>query len=354
MVPSLLVGESTSSRRRLLLLLLFLGCTLGVVLFRSLGGQSATWRRPTQWPPQGTARDQVRRLLSVGTPGHCTAIIGLNKEPRYPGLARVVQWFGKQPAWHVRYLRGMTADTLRTLGLARHSNLLFFSNPDHIAGVNNVAAASVSHLLCLQWMLRSGCSSIAVFEDDTSLDLLPFWDKPVAELAKKLYPPDRVALQLELKLDAFHLQSGGSGNLKLEELPLNCTERYWIRHRDLITWGAGAYLMSRAGAEKLLHKFGDGDRIDVSLVMSKSSAPDAHMLFSHDDTMFLWPPYAMEWSSSSSVAWSSGEQNWHKNVHHASALVAMSVNIRRAAACALLGYDHYEQALERSFPMPKR
>jgi hypothetical protein len=350
MVPGLIFGENRWNKRKLWILLLLLAGLFGVVWFLTHLEPGATLKRPTEWPPQGTARDQVRRLLSIGTPGHCTAIIGLNKEPRYPGLARVVQWFGKQPAWRVRYLRGMTADTLRTLGLARRSNLVFFSNPDHIAGVNNVAAASVSHLMALQWMLRTGCSSIAVFEDDTSLDLLPFWDKPVAELAKGLRPPDRVALQLELKLDAFHLQNGGSGDLKLEQLPLNCTDRYWIQHRDLITWGAGAYLMSRAGARRLLQKFGDGDRIDVSMVMSKSSAPDAHMLFSHDDTMFLWPPYAMEWSSSSSVAWTSGEQNWHKNVHHASALVAISVNIRQAAACSFRGYDQYRQAMEHSFP----
>jgi hypothetical protein len=349
MVPSLLVSDGFHNRRRTIVLLFALLGLVGIGLLKWLSVRSIQTPDLEQLSSGDTARKQVARLLSIGTPGHCTAIIGLNSKPRYPGLAKVVEWFGAGQKWKVRYVRGLTADSLRTLGFARRSNLLYFSNPDHVTSVSNVAAASVSHLLALQWMVRSGCTSIAVFEDDTSLDLLPFWNKPLAALAKDLRAPDRLVLQLELKLDAFHLQNGASGDLRLEELPLNCTDRYWIRHRDLITWGAGAYLMSRAGAEGLLRKFGDGDRIDVSKVMTMSSAPDAHLLFSRDTTMFLWPPYAMEWSSSSSVAWSSGEQNWHKNVHHASALVAMAVNVRQASACAFLGYDAYKQALGHAY-----
>eukprot|EP00166_Cyanidium_caldarium_P003764 ctg_366.g221 len=302
---------------------------------------TARWHEPNSrvglWGRTVSQRERIRWALSVGAPGHCTAIVSVQEQPRYHGLRRVLEWFGNDPEYRVRRVPGATVHALRQLAVsaAASTDAMGYSDPASARHMHPVAAASVSHLMALQWMVREGCESVAVFEDDTSLDLLPYWERSLAELARSLRPPHRLALQLELKLDAFFLQNGQSGDMHLEELPLNCSTRYWMPHRHRITWGAGAYLMSRTGAEQALQAYGDGHRIDISRVVAFYEAPDAGMLFHPGDTYVLWPPYAMEWTSSSSVAWSSGDQNWHKNVHHASAVAAVAANVRRAAACAL-------------------
>ncbi|KAK4532577.1 hypothetical protein CCYA_CCYA12G3434 [Cyanidiococcus yangmingshanensis] len=305
------------------------------------------WRQ--DGPPHGTAphlvsptgkqavlptAQLVQYYLSLGSPGHCTAIVGLDEEPRCPQWTRLLFWFGTEARWRVRYFSPPAA---RPLVASRRSERTATSAPlqeeTPVAEPSRAVVAPL-HLAAMKWMLQSGCRSMAVFEDDTSLDLLPYWEEPLTSLASQLRRDRHLALQLDTRLKAFTEKLGRYTDLKLESLTLNCTHRHWISCGQQETLGTGAYLLTSHGASRILQRFGDDPPIHSESFAVLLNESDSGGVFRQSDLVSLWPPYLMAWNPSTALPWKAGETDHFDRVQRASSIVAATANLQRAAACA--------------------
>ena len=361
----------------------------GAVLVRWLGGAdragpslggSAAATTANAWssvPDEVSIRSRFRWALSLDRPGHCTVIVGVHAWPRSAGLAKILEWFGDDvlrvsvsaatadkesvpPMQRPMYLRGTTPLQLQALYNASSGTLsstrgLTFSattSPDAIRGET---ACSVSHLMALRWALRRGCHTALFLEDDTSLDLLPLWDRPVGDWVNLYCTPEAPVLQMELKMRAF-VELGHSGPLQVERLPVRCSSRYALPHLYRKTYGTGAYGMSREGMRRTLSRFvlptapsgvvvaaaaaADAESmalraIDVSEVLRVGSHADVFVILNETTTRVLWPPYFYEQSDARSEVRPGTPDTGHRRVHWASALHAIQHNVRWAGKCAL-------------------
>ncbi|KAK4534616.1 hypothetical protein CDCA_CDCA02G0641 [Cyanidium caldarium] len=358
----------------------------GAVLVRWLGGAdqarpslggSVTATAANAWSPvpdEVSIRSRFRWALSLDRPGHCTVIVGVHSLPRSAGLVKILEWFGEgvrrvpasaatadkesvPPLQRPKYLRGVTPLRLRALynassGTPSSTRGLTFSattSPDAIRGET---ACSVSHLMALRWALGRGCHTALFLEDDTSLDLLPLWDRPVGDWVNLYCTPEAPVLQMELKMRAF-VELGHSGPLQVERLPVRCSSRYALPHLYRKTYGTGAYGMSREGMRRTLSRFvlptalpgvvvaADAESlarsaIDVSEVLRVGSHADVFVILNETTTRVLWPPYFYEQSDARSEVRPGTPDTGHRRVHRASALHAMQHNVRWAGECALV------------------
>ena len=334
-----------------LALLLLIGCLLAL---RALRNATRSYQQQQQrtdareriapggWLTGTDLVEQVRDALSIGTRGHCTVVLGLDERVRDPALARVLQWFaGEHRLWH---LRGVTrADVRKAAAETRLRNATtiattssqergyVFSRPVPTAKIDAPVACSVSHLLALHWLLRHGCETALVLEDDASLEALPLWDAPVAQVIREACTPAKPLLQMEVKLVSL-LKGGYSGVMRLEDLPVNCSRRHLLRHRRHVTYGTAAYGISAAGMRRVLRRFRlrpDSELIDVTKVVQSGGHADVHVILNEQTTRVLWPAYFFEHGDAKSYI--TGERK--KEYYMLSANKAIEANLERTALC---------------------
>jgi hypothetical protein len=278
----------------------------------------------------------VELFLSVGSPGHCTVLLGLDEEPRCPQWSRLRLWFDSKPRSGFRYLEPSDPIVKETVRLLRASGTAPLLDPQNVIGGNAQTSIGLLHLIAMQWMLESGCQTMAVFEDDISLDLLPYWEEPLASLTSQLALSERLALQLDTRLVALTDKLGRHTELKLELLPRNCTHRHWISYEQHKTLGTGAYILTSSGARRILQRLGDGNQLDPERLKKHLGNIDNSSIFHPADLVSLWPPYVMTWDPSTYLPWTYNEMECRDRVLHASAIVTATANLQRAAACAFL------------------
>ncbi|KAK4535731.1 hypothetical protein CDCA_CDCA06G1756 [Cyanidium caldarium] len=333
-----------------LALLLLIGCVLALWglrnatrPFQQQQQQTDAMERiaPGGWLTGTDLVEQVRDALSIGTRGHCTVVLGLDERVRDPALARVLQWFaGERRLWH---LRGVTrADVQKaaaetflrnttTITSSPRERGFVFSHPVPTTKIDAPVACSVSHLLALNWLLRHGCKTALVLEDDASLEALPLWDAPVAQVIREACTPAKPLLQMEVKLVSL-LKGGYSGVMRLEDLTVNCSRRHLLQHRRHITYGTAAYGISAAGMRRVLQRFSlrpDSELIDATKVVQSGGHADVHVILNEQTTRVLWPAYFFEYGDAKSYI--TGERK--KEYYMLSANKAIEANLERAALC---------------------
>ena len=327
------------------------------ILYASSSTQLDAGKQDTRSAVAEAARAQerlvrlYRKALSLDDPTHCTFIIGVGLQPRGQDLRGLFQHFGagrwfRKP--RVYYYGGLSADALRLAHGARRrasrSDILF-SRPERDGAIDGVIGCAVSHLLAVRSALQRGCKTALFLEDDTSLGLVRYWDKPVAAAIHDYASDEYPVLQMELKLRSF-LERGDSGALGLEHLPVRCGWRHTVPHRFKVTYGTGAYGMLRTGMERTLQRFTANEAfagrarashlgpVDVSKVIAAGGHADVYVILNATTTKVLWPPYFHEaFDSKSIVRPREGRGNSHQPQHIASARYAIKANMRWAEAC---------------------
>jgi GR25 family glycosyltransferase involved in LPS biosynthesis len=310
---------------------------------RRLPSVSAALEKPAfrLWKTGDELTEQVLEKLSLDRKDHCLVVVGLEKTPRSPGLAQVVQWFAHQP--NVLHLQGVSEvdlkdayrrDIAETGSLAERQERVFaFTGPVKLESIDAQVACSVSHLLALLWVRSAGCRTALLLEDDASLEILPLWESNVADLAAAACTKDRPVLQMELKLVSL-LRAGYSEELKLETLGINCTARFVLPHIRHLTYGTAAYAISALGAEQILQRFrldASLSTIDVNKVIQSGGVADVDVIYNKATTRVLWPPYFFEYGDAKSYLTGQSKKEWY----YLSASKAIEANLERAALCRL-------------------
>jgi hypothetical protein len=291
------------------------------------------------------------RALSLDDPKHCTFVIGVGASPRGRELRQLLKISGfRRPFRKPRlfYVQGRDAEALRlaqAAGLRGSHADVVFSSPHPDKAVDGVIGCAVSHLLALRKALERQCETALFLEDDTSLELVGLWDKPVADSIREYASEEYPVLQMELKMRSF-LERGNSGSLGLEQLPVRCGMRHTVPHQFKVTYGTGAYGMLRSGVERTLRRFLVDDThgmqynsihqkpVDVSKVIVAGGHADVYIILNSSTTRVLWPPYFHEeLDSKSLVRPGEGIGNSHQPQHVASAKQAIKANLRWARAC---------------------
>ncbi|KAF6005342.1 hypothetical protein F1559_004554 [Cyanidiococcus yangmingshanensis] len=214
-----------------------------------------------------TEKEATRRLgrlyrlaLSLDDSRHCTFVVGVGPVARGRDLQRLISWHGfSWLFWNRRvyYLQGLDVAALRLVQTTKPRSLrsdVVFSRIESERAIDGVIGCAVSHLLALRSALLRGCETALFLEDDTSLGLMGLWDKPVADSIREYAAQEYPVLQMELKLRSF-LERGHSGALGLEKLPVRCSARHTVPHQFKVTYGTGAYGMSRIGMKRTLQRF---------------------------------------------------------------------------------------------------
>lgn len=118
------------------------------------------------------------------------------------------------------------------------------------------AATLVSHLKCIkEWVDNYASKHLVMFEDDITLDNAEYWDFTWNEFMESL-PQDWEVIQLSLVR---------SDPLTEDNMKLN--KREWDN------WGAGAYMMTRAYAKKLMNAYYKDGVWDVTIPSNPKLMP---------------------------------------------------------------------------------
>ncbi|KAK4529581.1 hypothetical protein CCYA_CCYA01G0438 [Cyanidiococcus yangmingshanensis] len=195
---------------------------------------------------------------------------------------------------------------------------------------------SFSHLLALHTALRDNCSSVLVIEDDTSLDLMPYWEDTISGLVLKYLQNPIDSMMLALTVAAYD-DVGTSGELGLERFFPDCSCRTAVPYKPLVSWGAGAYLVNARGIRRVIKPFKyaqNPDCLDLDKFIQQSPLADLGLIYTIENTRTLWPPYFLEDMSARSATREDDEAlGLFKRVHTSSGYAAIWANIMRASLC---------------------
>eukprot|EP01052_Picozoa_sp_SAG31_P037077 SAG31_NODE_4724_length_3006_cov_1.802202_2_plen_365_part_00 len=128
-------------------------------------------------------------------------------------------------------------------------------------------ACTLSHLKAVQLFYKSGDAVAIICEDDLTFEYLPKWKKPLADVLVSA-PTDCDVLQLAitLSLGPFmdHAISSSHSNYEMLLSKDEYVTRPGFVFKGTRYWGAVAYSITRAGAQKLLKAHGwNGEKFDI-------------------------------------------------------------------------------------------
>jgi hypothetical protein len=337
----------------LLLVFVSLGVATGyyLLLFKFAPVTNPALARPSlplrPWPKDTSLQRHFSELFSLNTPGVCVLIVGLDEKPRSQGLAALLELSRAGPGSLQRaqalrptqlreFIKAAASRSDGTASVPGTVSKIHVSSSALADRLTPSLMVSLSHLFALQTAQSTNCSIALVLEDDTSLDLLPYWEDSILGMAAQYLHGSTDSIMLELKVAAYN-DFGSSGELALEQLYPECNRRSVIPYKPLVAWGTGAYLVNADGIRRVTRSFeykSNPSCLDLDRFVEQGPLADLGLIYTVRNTVILWPPYFLEDMNARSATREDDDAlGLFKKVHISSGYAAIWANIMRASLC---------------------